>query len=108
MQAVLGGEMQGLLYVSDLYLSCILIVTHLSMYAPPRPPGGEVGEGTHLVNSPIHWQDGGVLCLYIEQKWQMPHPTHFMGHEFIGYLPTLLPSSSHEDRMGCTIDRCIR
>ena len=65
MQAVLGGEMQGLLSVSNLYLSCILIVTHLSM---GMPPGGEMGEGGDLPfgQFPIHGQDGGVLCLYID------------------------------------------
>ena len=68
MQAVLVGEMQGLLSVSDCYLSCILIVTHLSMVCPTPPPGGEMGEGGDLPfgQFPIHGQDGGVLCLYID------------------------------------------
>ena len=66
MQAVLGGEMQGLLYVSDLYLSCILIIHTYQWYAPP---GSEMGEGGDLPfgHIPIHGgQDGGVLCLYID------------------------------------------
>ena len=45
MQAVLGGEMQGLLSVSDLYLSCILIVMHLSMVCPTPPTWGWDGIG---------------------------------------------------------------
>ena len=57
MQAVLGGEMQGLLSVSDL---CLLVM-HYQWYALPHPTGGEVGEGGDLsINSqfPIY----GARC----------------------------------------------
>ena len=48
MQAVLGGEIQGLLSLSDLYLSCLLVM-HLSMVCSTSLTWGWDGRGWRFV-----------------------------------------------------------